>query len=410
MRSVCLIVQNYYEFDPRVRRKAEALASAGWDVDVLALQSEGAAQSYDLNGVHVETMALGKQRGSLARYGFEYASFLLWTFYRVHSQMRRKRYAVIDVNTLPDFLIFAPLFARRMGAKLVLDMHEITPEFYRSKYGMDERSWIVRVLAIVEKMSFDFADHVLTINQPILDLLVARGLPRSKATIIMNSADGARFASAAVPAARAEKPFAMIYHGTLTRIYGLDRAIEAFAIAERDMPGAELWILGSGPERTALGDLAKSRGLESKVKLIGQVPGSEIPGWLERSDVGVLPIRRDPLLDFAFPNKLPEYIVSGKAVIISRLGAIEHYFSDRAVAYASPTDVADLAAQMVRLYRDPTLRAALARRASEEYAPITWDVMKARYLELMDLLSGVRQAEPAEPVEPASAGSRVAAG
>jgi glycosyltransferase involved in cell wall biosynthesis len=173
------------------------------------------------------------------------------------------------------------------------------------------------------------------------------------------------------------------------------------------MPGAELWILGSGTERDALGELAKARGVEGSVKLVGQVPGSEIPGWLARADVGVLPIRRDPLLDYAFPNKLPEYIVSGKAVIISRLGAIEHYFSDRAVAYASPTDVADLAAQMVRLYRDPALRASLVKRAAEEYAPITWDVMKARYLDLMDSLSGVRQVRS---VQPASAGSRVTAG
>ena len=408
MKSVCLIVQNFYEFDPRVRRKAEALAAAGWDVDVLALRSGDGAESYELNGVHVDTMTLGKQRGSLVRYAYEYGAFLFWAFYRVHAQMRRKRYAVIDVNTLPDFLIFAPLFARRMGAKLVLDMHEITPEFYRSKYGMDEHSWIVRLLAAMEKVSFDFADHVLTINQPILDLLVARGLSPEKATIIMNSADGARFASGATVARPAGgSSFAMIYHGTLTRIYGLDRAIEAFALAQQDMPGAELWILGSGTERDALGELAKARGVEGSVKLVGQVPGSEIPGWLARADVGVLPIRRDPLLDYAFPNKLPEYIVSGKAVIISRLGAIEHYFSDRAVAYASPTDVADLAAQMVRLYRDPALRASLVKRAAEEYAPITWDVMKARYLDLMDSLSGVRQVRS---VQRASAGSRVTAG
>jgi len=408
MKSVCLIVQNHYEFDPRVRRKAEALAGAGWDVDVLALRTGDGPANFELNGVHVETMALGKQRGSLLRYTYEYGAFLFWAFARVHSNMRRKRYAVIDVNTLPDFLIFAPLFARRMGAKLVLDMHEITPEFYRSKYGMNEQSWIVRTLTVLEKLSFDFADHVLTINQPILDLLVARGLPASKATIIMNSADGARFApgTPATPAGDGTATFAMIYHGTLTKIYGLDRAIEAFALAERDMPGAELWILGSGTESGALAELTKARGLESKVKLVGQVPGSQIPGWLARADVGVLPIRRDPLLDFAFPNKLPEYIVSGKAVIISRLGAIQHYFSDRAVAYASPTDINDLAAQMIRLYRDPELRRSLVRQAAEEYAPITWDVMKARYLNLMDELSGVPQTRA---VEPASAGSHVAA-
>ena len=46
-------------------------------------------------------------------------------------------------------------------------------------------------------------------------------------------------------AAAASKPFVMVYHGTLTPIYGLDIAVEAFALAYRQMPGAEFWILGS---------------------------------------------------------------------------------------------------------------------------------------------------------------------
>ena len=58
---------------------------------------------------------------------------------------------------------------------------------------------------------------------------------------------------------------------------------------------------------------------------------------------------------------------------------------------------------MARLYRDPTLRAALACRASEDYAPITWDVMKARYLQLMDTLSGVPSTQPVEPASQAPA-------
>ena len=177
-RRVCLIVQGHYEFDPRVRRKAEALASAGYSVDVLSLRVPDGPRTFTVNGVHVETVSLGKKRGSLARYGFEYAAFLLWAFARVHVLTLRKRYAVIDVNTLPDFLIFAPLFARWMGARLVLDMHEITPEFYMSKYGMDRDSRVVQLLTFLERHSFNFADHVITINEPILELLVGRGLRR----------------------------------------------------------------------------------------------------------------------------------------------------------------------------------------------------------------------------------------
>jgi glycosyltransferase involved in cell wall biosynthesis len=390
MKSVCLVVQNVYDIDSRVRRKAEALVSAGYSVDVLALAPAHGKRTYTLDSVNVYTVSLGKNRGSLARYLFEYAVFFLWVFVRVLLLMRHRRYIVIDVNTLPDFLIFAVVPARWMGAKLILDMHEITPEFYISKYGIAEDSWLVRLLQVQEKISFDCADHVITINEPIQSLLIQRGLPSSKTIVVMNAADEARFSSSSRAVAFDDRshPFVMIYHGTLTRIYGLDIAIEAFSMAHEEMPGAELWILGSGPEQGVLACLAQERGLTSKVKLVGQVPSADIPAWLNKCDVGVLPIRRDVFLDFAFPNKLPEFIIMGKAVLMSRVKAIRHYFSEQALAYFEPNNPADLAKQMVRLYRDRGLCARLAAGAKQEYAPIRWDVMKQRYLKLIEDLAG----------------------
>lgn len=402
MKSICLVAQSIYDSDPRVRRKAEALVAAGYAVDVLALRPPDGEARYVLNGVTVYTISLGKKRGSLARYMFEYAAFFLWTFVRVPMLMRRRRYVAVDVNTLPDFLIFAPIVARWMGAALVLDMHEITPEFYMSKYGIARNSMLIRLITWLERISFDFADRVLTINQPILDLLVRRGLSPAKATVVMNAVDEAPFAESSRRAAAVPPPadrFVMMYHGTLTRTYGLDLAVEAFAIAHKDMPGAEMWILGSGPERDALAAQARGCGLASAVRLIGQVPAQDIPSWLEQCDLGLLPFRVDEFLDLAFPNKLPEFIVMGAPVTIPRLTAIRHYFSDDALAYFEPNDPADLARQMVRLYRDRALRQRFVARATVEYTPIRWDVMKQRYLDLVDGLAGsVRQ-----PVAPAGA-------
>jgi glycosyltransferase involved in cell wall biosynthesis len=393
MKSVCLVVQNVYDFDPRVRRKAEALVAAGYSVDVLALRPSDGRKTYLLNGVNVRTFSLAKRRGSLMRYFYEYVAFFLWAAFRVPFQMVRRRYAVIDVNSLPDFLIFAPLVARWMGARLILDLHEITPEFYMSKYGIGEKAWTIRLLAWLEKISVRFADRVITINEPIEDLLAGRGLKRSKSTVIMNAVDEARFdassKTSASVAARDPDKFVMMYHGTLTNIYGLDIAVEALALAHQEMPGAELWILGAGTEKDALAELAQKLGVASKVRLVGQVPAPEIPGWLKQCDVGMLPIRRDVFLDFAFPNKLPEFIITGTPVIISRLKAIRHYFSDEALTFFEPNDPADLAKQMVRVYRDPELRTRQALKAREEYAPIRWDIMRQRYLVLIAGLIGV---------------------
>src|SRR5947199_4646592 len=194
-KSVCILLQNFYEIDIRVRRKAEALVAAGYDVDVLALRSnEEQGKVYSLEGVTVYTVGLGKKRASLARYAFEYLAFFWWAFFKLAVLSRRKRYMMIDVNNLPDFLVFAALPARWKGAKVVFDMHEITPEFYISKYGMKESSWLVRALKWMEKVSFSFADHVITINHPIQALLESRGLAPGKSTIIMNSVDEAIFA------------------------------------------------------------------------------------------------------------------------------------------------------------------------------------------------------------------------
>ena len=385
----------------RVRRKAEALVGAGYSVDVLALRDRQAMKTYILEGVKVRTFSLGKKRGSLVRYAYEYGVFFLWAVVRVTVQMMQRRYAVVDVNTLPDFLVFAAVFARWMGAKVVLDMHEITPEFYMSKYGIAKESRIIRLLEFVEKVSFDYADHVITVNEPIQNLLIERGLPRTKSTVIMNSVDEGFFASnskssAAVGATSSPASFVMMYHGTITGIYGLAIAIEAFYLAQKEMPGAEFWIMSRNPE-PGLEKLVQERGLGSKVRFLGYVPPADIPAWLDRCDVGILPMRRDILLEFAFPNKLSEFIIIGKPVVISRLKAIEHYFSESALAYFEPNNSAELAKQIVRLYHDSDLRARLAAKASEEYAPIRWDVMKQRYLALIAEMVGPVRGRAKQP-------------
>ena len=405
MKSVCILLQNHYEIDIRVRRKAEALVSAGYTVDVLALQSSySTAKMYMLEGVNVHTISLGKKRASLVRYFFEYLAFLLWAFFKLSRLIRTRHYSVIDVNNLPDFLVFAGAFAKWKGAKIVFDMHEITPEFYISKYKIAEKSWLIWMLKWVERASFNFADHVITINEPIQRLLESRGLAASKSTVIMNSVDETLFASVSGTSPDISEPtsqhrFVMMYHGTLTHIYGLDIAIEAFGMAHREMPGAEFWILGNGPEKKSLEALSGKLGLESKVKFVGSVLPEEVSQWLKRCDIGVLATRRDIFLDFSFSNKLSEYIIMGKAVISSRLKAIRHYFSEESLAFFEPHDTSELARQMVRMYADPVRRIELAARSKEEYAPICWKVMKARYLKVMDELSGNSALRPAEAIE-----------
>jgi glycosyltransferase involved in cell wall biosynthesis len=402
MKSVCFLVQNPYDIDPRVRRKAEALVAAGYSVDAIALRAAVPNQEeYRLNGVNVYTISLHKMRGRLPRYAFEYLTFCALSFVKLSRLARMRRYSVVDVNTLPDFLAFAACYARWQGAKVVLDMHEITPEFVMSKYGVRRDYWLVRLCGFFERMSFRYADHVITINGPIQRLLEGRGLELAKSTVVMNSADDLLFSSAETARRRAPGKFIMMYHGTLTKMYGLDIAIEALARTQREIPNAELWILGDGPERDALAALSQNLGVQGRVRFVGRVKPEEVSKWLLQCDIGLLPTRSDVFLDYSFPNKLSEYIIMGKAVISSRLRTIQHYFGEDALAYFEANDSASLAAQMTRVAHNGNLQRRLAARAKEEYAPISWPVMKDRYVALVAQLAG-SPAGVAPNVEPAT--------
>jgi glycosyltransferase involved in cell wall biosynthesis len=392
VKRICVLLQNFYEIDIRVRRKTEALIAAGYAVDVLALQSSYTnAQDYVVDGVHIYTFSLGKKRGSIVRYYFEYISFLFWSFFKLYSLTRTARYAVVDVNNLPDFLVFAALPGRWTGAKILFDMHEITPEFLMSKYQVGKNHWQVRLARLLERASITCADHVITINEPIQRLLETRGLTPRKSTIIMNSVDEQMFdsrqADISTGSPRRTDRFVMMYHGTLTSIYGLDIALEAFSRVRERLPSAELWIMGNGPEKASLEKRTRTLGLANRVRFINMVLPQEVPQWLRQCDIGILPTRGDVFLDLSFSNKLSEYIITGKAVVASRLKTIHHYFSEEALAFFKPNDPADLARQMARLQGDAQLRSRLVEKARQEYAPLAWSVMKARYLKLMSRLT-----------------------
>jgi glycosyltransferase involved in cell wall biosynthesis len=387
LKRICMVVQNYYEIDPRVRREAESLVEAGYTVDVLSLRmANDRTKSFMINGVNVFTVPLGKKRAGKLQYILEYLSFFWWVSFALTKYSLRWHYGVVHVNTLPDFLIFAACIPKLMGAKLVLDMHEVMPEFYMSKFGVAENHWITKLLKWQEKLSIAFADHIITINVPVQALLESRGLPIGKSTIVMSSVDSQLFAQSldSHERKRDDRPFVFMYHGTLTAMYGLDIAICAFAIAVQRIRNAEFWIVGDGPEHANLANLADQLGVAGKVKFLGQMPQQEIPKWVAQSDAGVLAMPQDVYLDLSFSNKLPEYIVMGKPVIVSRLKTLSYYFSEQALAFFEPQNKTALAEKMIEICENMQLRAGLTMQARQEYAAIDWSVMKQRYLKVIE--------------------------
>ena len=186
---MCIIKHGYYPADPRVRKEAIALVAEEFEVDVICLKNSGEKSRDIVHGVNVYRLPLGKRRKGIARYIIEYTLSLILFAVAASLLHFKKRYVVIQVNTMPDFLVFATLVPKLCGAKVVLDMHEAMPELLRSKFSLTERHPLTKLVELSERLSTRYADRVLVVGESVLQLYIGRGLSRSETVMIPNIPD-----------------------------------------------------------------------------------------------------------------------------------------------------------------------------------------------------------------------------
>jgi glycosyltransferase involved in cell wall biosynthesis len=378
---LCLVRQGYYPADVRVRREAQALLDAGYEVDLVCLRGEGESARERVGGVDVRRLPLTHRRAGVARYLFEYTAFPLLAMATVGALQLRRRYDAVQVHTMPDHLVFAALVPKLLGARVLLDLHEAMPELYKSKYGPS--SWAVRVITFVERASVRFADRALVVSEPHRDAIVAHGVPAEKLTIVMNAPDERIFR----PLNGSRRPgpgFVLVSHGTLVERYGYETAIRAVALARGELPDVRLVIIGDGEDAPRLRRLAHELGVHDRVEFLGLRPLDEIPEHLAGAHVGVVANELDEFTDIVVPTKLMEYVASGVPAVVARSRAVEAYFDEASVRFFAPGDPSDLARAIVELAAAPEAADQRARTAADRFAAThAWRRSRARYLELV---------------------------
>ncbi len=386
---VCMIAYTFYEGDNRVMRYAETLAKRGDEVDIICLRSEGRTGLSTRNGVRVlQIQKRITNEKSQFSYLFRIMLFFIRAMFRVSLNHLRKPYRLIHVHSVPDFLVFTAWIPRLTGAKIILDIHDLLPELYASKFQRSPQSLIFRAMLGLEKISAAFADHVIVPNHLWQDRVVSRSVPAWKCSVFMNYPDTTMFFSRG--RTRHDNRIIFLYPGTLGWHQGLDIAISAFVKIKDILPGSEFHIYGQGPVMHSLMQQAKDAGVQDRVLFQPCVPIWEIAQIIENSDMAVVPKRKDGFGNEAFSTKTLEFMAVGVPVIVSDTAVDRYYFDDHIVTFFRGGDADDLATQMLRLARDPQLRQKQSEKANEFIARNNWDVRKSTYLDLVDSLTEVR--------------------
>jgi len=399
---VCHLAYTFYESDNRVLRYAESLASRGDTVDVIALRRPGSPARAELSGVQIHRI---QRRSVNERQAWTYllkiATFAVRSAVVLGLRQLSKPYDVVHVHNVPDFLVFAALVPKLLGARVVLDIHDIVPELYAGKFGVDSVSPIPNLLMKVERASSRFADHVIVANHLWEDKLVQRSVSAGKCTTLMNYPNTTLFRPMATPRNGAER-FVMLYHGTLNHHQGLDIAVDAFSKVSCSLPTAELHIYGEGPARSGLLEQVARLGLNDRIKFRDSVPLAEIARIVASANVGIVPKRADGFGNEAFSTKVLEFMACRVPVIVARTKVDNYYFRDGVVRFFEPGNADDLAAQMRWTLEHPAEVEDVAS-AGEAYAlEHSWEKSAGRYLAIVDDLNGRRRPRASPTKRPRS--------
>jgi glycosyltransferase involved in cell wall biosynthesis len=382
-RRGAVLLFSHYPADPRPRRAAEALVAEGAQVDVICLRRDEPKRE-NFGSINVLRLPVKRNRAGRISYVGQYSAFLLSCFAHLAVRSLRSRYDFVHVHNMPDVLVFSALVPKLLGARIVLDLHDPMPELMQTIFKLPEESSDVRMLKRLEKLSIRFADLVLTVNLACKKIYASRSCPAEKIIVVLNSPDDTIFQPNGAAATgrnetTPERPFDVLYHGSLVHRNGFDLAVDALERVGERIPSVRLTVCGEPtPYFEKVMESARARGLEPKIRYLGVRDLDQIVEAINNCDLGVIPNHRNIFTELNTPTRIFEYLALGKPVVAPKASGIQDYFGERDLLFFELGDSEDLARSIQFAHDHPEETRETVRRGQEVYRRHTWSREKER--------------------------------
>jgi glycosyltransferase involved in cell wall biosynthesis len=258
--------------------------------------------------------------------------------------------------------------ARRYRAKFIMEVRDLWPQTLVDMGEMSDSGLVVGALRHLERFLYHKAELIITLPPRAHEYITARGIPKERIIWLPNGVDLSRTPPpTAMPSAGDH--FTVLYAGSHGLANGLHILLEAAEILQRlGETAIRLVLAGDGPEKGRLIALRDLRKLTS-VEFRDPVTKAELPRLLEQADVCVVDTDAFVPKYGTSPNKLPDYLASGRPVIILS-DAPQEVVDWGAGTRVGALDSPGFAQEVLRLSRlskeERAVMGAAARRLAEE--------------------------------------------
>jgi glycosyltransferase involved in cell wall biosynthesis len=384
-----MVVHSHYPVrEPRAEREARAAVEAGYAVTVICLRWPDEPAAEVIDEIRVRRLPVRHVRGGgTVRAVTEYVGFALQAVVAVLRIHRQSPIDVVYVHAPPDFLIITALLPRLRGSRVILDIHDLSPDMFDARFGGTAVGRLIGpILRRVERIACSVAEQVITVHVPYLEELIAHGVPPEKISVVMNAPAGEELELVSKePASPPEAvPFLVAYHGTVTHWYGVDLLVEAIARLEDRIPQIRGLVLGEGDAFHAAEVLAQEAGVADRIEFsntfVSHLDALRLVGG---ANCGVVPNRPTRLNRFALSSKLLEYVALGIPAVVARLETLEAHFASEEVTFFEPGNPESLAQAIAWVAEHPVEAREKALRAQRRAEAYSWSASRRRFLDAL---------------------------
>jgi len=383
-----------YPGDPRPRRAVDTLVQEGVTVDLVCLGDGASPRQETLQNVNVIRIPIENRRGGKLAYAYQYSAFILIStaIFALRSLVRR--YDLVYVHNMPDILVLSALVPKMLGAKVILDLHDPMPELMTTIFNLDKDSLSVRLISRLEKWSLARANFVITVNVTCKRIFSSRSCRPEKIGVVMNSPDGAIFPfrsprAHALKSGSQDKPFVIMYHGSLVERNGLDLAVEALALVRKTVRNAELRIYGQKtPFLERVMEAARQKGVDEAIHYLGPKRLEDLVAEIDACDIGVIPNQRNAFTEINTPTRIFEYLALGKPVIAPYTTGIRDCFGKDSLLFFEPGNAENLADKIEYAFWHRAETTEMVKQGQKVYREHSWPNERAQLVKFVSGLFG----------------------